>query len=85
MKYAGSVENIQIGDVVNVDGLDGVVVCDYENNTALNGYEGWLIKDELVGGGYLSTGIMVETEKAGFIYYPDEDVGIKLISSSKGK
>ncbi|ECC8925072.1 hypothetical protein DUQ00_23410 [Salmonella bongori] len=85
MKYADSVEEIKLGDIVRVDGLDGIVVCDYENNIALDGYEGWLIKDELVGGGYLSTGIMVETEEAGFIYYPDEDIDIKLISSSKEK
>lgn len=85
MKYAGSIKMIKIGDIVRVDGLDGIVVCDYENNIALHGYEDWLIKDELVGGGYLSTGIMVETEKAGFIYYPDEDIDIKLISSSNEK
>jgi hypothetical protein len=81
MKYEDSTETIKLGDIVTVDGLDGTVVCDYENNIALNGYEDWLIKDELVAGGYLSTGIMVKTEKAGFIYYPSEDIDIKLISS----
>ncbi|EEC0293615.1 hypothetical protein YV76_000945 [Salmonella enterica subsp. enterica] len=84
MKYSDTVKEIQVGDIVRADGLDGIVVCDYENNIALDGYEGWLIKDELVGGGYLSTGIMVETEEAGYIYYPNEDVDIKLVSPAKG-
>lgn len=84
MKYAGGIEEIRVGDIVNVDGLNGVIVCDYGNNIALDGCEVWLIKDELVGGGYLSTGFMVEAENAGFIYYPDEDVGaiLKLYNRS---
>lgn len=85
MKYTGCAEDIQVGDVVKIDGFNGVVVCDYANNIALGGYEDWLIKDELVGGGYFSTGIMVETEVAGFIYYPCEDIDMRLISSPKSK
>lgn len=82
MKYLDSGKDIQVGDVVKVDGVDGVVVCDYENNIALDGYESWLIKETLVGGGNLSTGIMVDTKEYGLIHYPDEDPDIKFIIHS---
>lgn len=82
MKYLDGSKDIQVGDVVKVNGVDGVVVCDYENNIALDGYEGWLIKETLVGGGNLSTGIMVDTKEYGLIHYPDEDPDIKFIIHS---
>ncbi|BBS36308.1 hypothetical protein ACJ9N4_01680 [Enterobacter sp. LM3] len=80
MKYVNGGKNIKIGDIVNVDGVDGIVVCDYENSIALDGYEGWLIKEELIGGGYFSSGIMVDTKDYGLIHYPDEDPDIKFIA-----
>lgn len=83
MNYVASGKKINIGDIIVADGMQGTVVCDYDNNEALEGFEGWLIKEELVGGGYLNSGIMINTNEAGLIYYSEEDEGIIFVSHEK--
>jgi hypothetical protein len=74
MRYRADASEIHAGDHVLVEGdVPGVVVCDFDNWQAIAGYEGWLTKEELVGGGKLSSGIMVETKDLGMVHYPSED------------
>jgi len=74
MRYRSDGSEITIGDRVLVDGnVSGVVVCDFDRWQCLAGYERWLTKEELVGGGRLSSGVMVKTKDLGFLHYPSED------------
>lgn len=83
MRYVQNGKPIQVGDIVLVEGnVEGLVVCDYEKAKCLPGYEGWLTRDELVGGGTLSRGIMVKTDELGFVHYDEEDVDISKLSGS---
>ena len=69
---------IKIGDQVVADGMVGLVVCDFDNREFLHGYAGWDTPtvEMLGGGGTLSSGVMIKTEEAGLINYPDEHEGI---------
>ena len=68
---------IKIGDRVTADGMIGVVVCDFDNREFLDGYKDWEAPDvEMLGGGTLSSGVMIETKEAGLIHYPHADDGI---------
>ena len=70
-------QKIKIGDHVTADGMKGVVVCDFDDREFLDGYED--CKDpivEMLGGGTLSSGVMIKTEEAGLVHYPQEDEGI---------
>jgi len=78
MRYRLSGEVICLGDCVVVEGdVRGVVVCDYDLQKCLAGYEKWLSNEELVDGGRLSKGVMIETKELGFLYYANEDEGIR--------
>jgi hypothetical protein len=77
MKYVGTDREVCIGDPVLVEGgVTGIIVCDFERWLCLNGYESWLTKEKMVGGNYLSSGILVETVDIGMIHYaePDETI-----------
>lgn len=77
MRYLSNGEMIEVGDPVIVEGgVRGRVVCDYDRRNCLDGYERWLTTKTLVGGGNLSSGIMVETNELGFLHYPVEDVEV---------
>jgi hypothetical protein len=68
---------IKIGDRVTADGMTGVVVCDFDNREFLEGYAEFDMPDvEMLGGGKLNSGVMIDTEEAGLIHYPQEDDGI---------
>ncbi|NHL65002.1 hypothetical protein [Burkholderia ambifaria] len=74
MKYVSSGLDIHIGDHVIVEGdVAGLVVCDFDKHQCVDGYDDWLIDQELVGGGKMSEGILVETKALGFLYYSSED------------
>lgn len=74
MRYKQTGMAIKVGDNVVVEGdVKGIVVCDYDQQECLPGYEDWFTKETLVGGGTLSKGIMVKTNELDFIHYPDED------------
>lgn len=69
MNYFENTKKIQLGDKVLLDyDVVGIVVCDFDEHVSLEGFESWLIDDELVGGGYLDNGIMVKTESMGFVH-----------------
>lgn len=69
-------QKIKIGDRVVADGMTGVVVCDFDSREFLEDYAGWDMPDvEMLGGGKLNSGIMIETEEAGLVHYEDESFG----------
>ena len=78
MRYTNGIE-IRIGDHVVVEkNVEGIVVCDYEKQCCLPGYDSWLTDLELVGGGTLASGVMIKTVQLGFLHYPEEDEDIVL-------
>ena len=82
MLYSHTDNRISLGDRVLIDGkVKGVVVCDYDSWKSLDGYESWLTKEQLVGGGMFSSGIMVETKELGFLHYAEGDEDIALDGS----
>lgn len=73
MRYENGIE-ILVGDHVIVEGhIKGLVVCDFDKRLSLDGYEDWLTKKELIGGGTLSSGLMIKTSELGFLHYPEND------------
>jgi hypothetical protein len=69
-------EQMKVGDQVVADGMTGVIVCDFDNREFLEGYSSWDMPDvEMLGGGTLSSGVMVETVEAGLIHYENEGAG----------
>lgn len=69
MKYPTG-EMIKIGDRVIVDGMEGVVVCDFDSREFLAGFGDWDMPDvEMLGGGKLDSGAMIKTVEAGLIHY----------------
>lgn len=77
MHYVDTSE-IKVGDRVIVEGnVHGMVVCDYDNQVSLPGYEHWLESRPMADGTVLASGIMVETSELGFLYYADEDADIR--------
>ena len=77
MHYKNDGTTITVGDHVLIEGnAQGIVVCDFSLWQCLDGYEDWLTKEELVGGGRLSCGVMIKTDQLGFIHYAEEDENI---------
>lgn len=77
MHYKSDGSEINVGDRVLLYGdVPGVVVCDFDRWLCMKGYEEWLTKEELVGGGHLDSGIMIETKEMGMLHYPDDDFDI---------
>jgi len=75
MNYATG-QPIRVGDQVFADGMTGVVVCDFDNREFLEGYSGWDMPDvEMLGGGTLSSGVMIDTIEAGLIHYQTNEFG----------
>lgn len=70
-------QQVKIGDHVTADGMTGVVVCDFDNREFLDGHEGWDMPTvEMLGGGTLSSGVMIDTKEAGLVYYAEQNGGI---------
>lgn len=74
-------QKIRIGDKVIADGGSGIVVCDFDNEEYLPGYEYYDTQTELVGGGTLSSGVMIKTEHMGLVHYPEEDEDIQYVAA----
>ena len=65
-----------IGDKVVADGMSGIIVCDFDNREFLEGYSDLDMPGvEMVGGGALSSGVMIKTVEAGLVYYQNEEFG----------
>jgi hypothetical protein len=74
MRYTNDGTEIGVGDQVIVEGdVQGIVVCDFDGWKCLEGYEDWLTKKELVGGGHLTSGVTIKTEKLGVLHYAEPD------------
>ncbi len=81
MLYATG-QAMMIGDEVIADGMRGVIACDFENRLFLDGYECWDMPEvEMLGGGTLSSGVMIETIEAGLIHYDAGTSGIEYVRS----
>lgn len=62
-------EKMKVGDQVFADGVSGVIVCDFDNRELLEGYSDWDMPDvEMLGGGTLSCGVMIENDHSCFQY-----------------
>jgi len=71
-----------VGDHVLADGMEGVVVCDFDNRAFLAGHTQWDMPDaEMVGGGTLSSGIVINTAEAGLIHYEEGSGDIVFVKS----
>jgi hypothetical protein len=67
-------DRIKIGDRVKADGMTGTVVCDFDNRELLEGYAEFDTPYvEMLGGGKLNSGVMIDTEQAGLVHYPHQD------------
>ena len=76
MKYSNG-EKICVGDRVKVwEGCVGVVVAsmDTDEYSSEHPKEQW---------GYLKVGVMIDTDKAGLIHFPEPDPDLKLIERSR--
>ena len=67
-------QKIRVGDTVIADGMRGVVVCDFDSREFAEGYEAYDVPPtmEMLGGGFLSSGVMIKTIEAGLIHYTGE-------------
>lgn len=75
-------QQVKIGDHVLADGMTGVVVCDFDNREFLEGYEGWDMPTvEMLGGGTLSSGVMIDTKEAGLVHFAEQNREIVRIPS----
>lgn len=73
-----------VGDEVIADGMSGVIVCDFDNRQFLDGYVGWDMPSvEMLGGGTLSSGVMINTVEAGLVHYETGTWGIEHVRSLK--
>lgn len=82
MKYSKDGRSIRVGDSVLVEGnVEGVVVCDLDQWQCLSGYEGWLSKDEMIGGASLLSGVLIETSEIGMVHYSEPDDEIVFLAS----
>ena len=78
MRYPSG-KQIKVGDRVSVYGMIGVVVCHFDNREFLEGFSRWDIPDiEMIRGGKLDSGTMVQTEDVGLLHCPHDDQDIVL-------
>ncbi len=77
MRY-GSGQLVRVGDKVNADGMVGVVVCDFDHRQCAEGYENFLNGGE-DSEEFPNSGVMIKSEEAGLIHYPEDDPDILLI------
>jgi hypothetical protein len=76
MKYSDGKE-VKIGDKVQLwNGCNGVIVCSMDTDE----YNADYPKKEW---GYLKSGVMIKTDKAGLIHYIEPDEDLQLIERSK--
>ncbi|MFC3441027.1 hypothetical protein ACFOKF_07420 [Sphingobium rhizovicinum] len=69
-----------IGDEVIADGMSGVIVCDFDNRQFMDGYGDWDTPTiEMIGGGTLSSGVMIKTIEAGLIHYEETSGHIDFV------
>jgi hypothetical protein len=73
---------IRVGDTVVVNGIRGVIVCDFDSREFAHGYKDWNTPTtEMLGSGTLSSGIMIETVEAGLIHCADGNCVIEFVAA----
>ena len=83
MQYATG-QPMKVGDKVLVDGMTGVIVCDFDNREFAEGYEKWDIPAiELHDGRTLSSGVMINTVEGGMVHYVDGIGEIDFVQSGR--
>ena len=83
MRYATGRE-MEVGDEVLADGMDGIIVCDFDNRLFAEGFVGWDMPSvEMLRSGALSSGVMVETKQAGLLHYESGTTGISLVRAAR--
>jgi hypothetical protein len=77
-------QKIQVGDTVIADGMRGVVVCDFDSREFAEGYEAYDVPPtaKMLGGDFLSSGVMINTIEAGLIHYQRETGVIERVDNS---
>lgn len=84
VKYRDGDRNIRVGDSVLVEnGVEGLVVCDFEDKEYEPGYEDWSAGFCAAASGIPVKGIMVSTAEYGLIYYESEDDSIVFVKSKQ--
>ena len=83
MEYASG-QTMRVGDEVIAQGMTGVIVCDFDNREFAIGYSDWDAPEiEMLGGGTLSKGVMIETAEAGLVYYEDASWPIDFVRAKQ--
>jgi hypothetical protein len=78
MKYAND-EPMRVGDHVTVDGMTGILVCDFDNRKFLDGYaDGDIPEDETL------VGVMIHIVEAGLVQYETQQHGEFRRRASRG-
>lgn len=84
VKYRDGDRNIRVGDSVLVEnGVEGLIVCDFEGKEYGPGYEDWSAGFCAAASGIPGKGIMVSTAEYGLIYYESEDDSIVFVKSKQ--
>ncbi len=77
MKYLDGQE-VKVGDKVQLwSGCYGVVVCSIDTDEYTTAYP----KEEW---GYLKSGVLIKTDKAGLIHYMEADEDMQLLERARG-
>ena len=76
MKYPSG-EDVRLGDRVRIGDWLGVVVCSIDGDEYSPEYP----RDQWA---YLGSGVMVLTEAAGLVHYPEPDPELELVSRGGG-
>ncbi|EKS9795043.1 MULTISPECIES: hypothetical protein [Burkholderia] len=80
MKYVGFERGFKVGDSVLVeDGVEGVVVCDFDGSQFFPGFEDWSPGASVVKDSVPNKGVLIESRRYGLIHYENEDDSIKFI------
>ena len=82
MLYASGL-SMSVGDIVVADGMEGIVVCDFDRRRFAVGYEDWEPpSDECLDDNTPSTGVMIRTAEAGLIHYTSADADIEFVGAA---
>ena len=82
MKY-GTGETMTVGDQVLVRGMTGIIVCDFDSWCFAAGHESWeMPPSTMPDGTSLSSGVIINTEEAGLVYYGSKPSEIRLLRAA---
>lgn len=74
MKCVRTGRDLRAGDIVLVEGgVRGVVVCDYDHWSCMDGYRRFLAGEMTLDGSTLGSGVLVKTDEIGLVLFPEQD------------